>query len=127
MSKMTATSASYNTIRAGIVELLRDARSTAARSVNSIMTATYWVIGRRIVEFDKPEGSELNTAMYSSRYWQRTYPPRLVEASEHAISLRCGAFILLGPRARFCALRKKLADYSNLLGSAFELWTLVLG
>jgi len=44
---------SYNTIRAGIVELLNTARSTAARSVNSIMTAVYWDIGRRIVEFEQ--------------------------------------------------------------------------
>jgi hypothetical protein len=32
----------HNTILAGIVELLKAARSTAARSVNSIMTAVYW-------------------------------------------------------------------------------------
>ena len=40
----------YNNIRAEIVELLRAARSTAARNVNSIITATYWEIGQRIVE-----------------------------------------------------------------------------
>jgi predicted nuclease of restriction endonuclease-like (RecB) superfamily len=40
----------YDNIRAEIVELLKAARSTAARNVNSIMTATYWEIGRRIVE-----------------------------------------------------------------------------
>jgi predicted nuclease of restriction endonuclease-like (RecB) superfamily len=40
----------YDNIRTGIVELLKAARSAAARNVNSIMTATYWEIGRRIVE-----------------------------------------------------------------------------
>jgi len=39
----------YDNIRSGIVELLKAARSAAARNVNSIMTATYWEIGRRIV------------------------------------------------------------------------------
>ena len=43
----------YDNIRAGIVELLKAARSTAARNVNSIMTATYWEIGRRIVESEQ--------------------------------------------------------------------------
>jgi len=53
MSKMTVIPPNYDTIRAGIVELLKSARSAAARNVNSIMTATYWEIGRRIVELDQ--------------------------------------------------------------------------
>ncbi|HTA94598.1 MAG TPA: DUF1016 N-terminal domain-containing protein, partial [Verrucomicrobiae bacterium] len=31
--------------------LLAEARRQSARSVNAILTATYWEIGRRIVEF----------------------------------------------------------------------------
>ena len=50
MTKMTTIPDNYDDIRAEIVELLKAARSTAARNVNSIMTATYWEIGRRIVE-----------------------------------------------------------------------------
>jgi predicted nuclease of restriction endonuclease-like (RecB) superfamily len=47
----------YNTIHTGIVELLEKARRSAIRSINSIMTATYWEIGRRLVEFEQ-KGSE---------------------------------------------------------------------
>ncbi len=43
----------YDNIRAGIIELLKAARSAAARNVNSIMTATYWEIGRRIVQSEQ--------------------------------------------------------------------------
>ncbi len=50
MMKMTTIPDNYDNIRAGIVELLKAARSVAARNVNSIMTAVYWDIGRRIVE-----------------------------------------------------------------------------
>ena len=50
MTKMTTIPDNYNNIRAEIVELLKAARSIASRNVNSIMTATYWEIGRRIVE-----------------------------------------------------------------------------
>ena len=50
MTKMTTIPDNYDDIRAEIVELLKAARSTVARNVNSIMTATYWEIGRRIVE-----------------------------------------------------------------------------
>jgi hypothetical protein len=53
MTNRTTIPDNYNTIRAGIVELLRAARSAAARNVNSIMTAVYWAIGRRIVEFEQ--------------------------------------------------------------------------
>ena len=53
MTKMTTVPENYNNIRAGIVELLKAARSAAARNVNSIMTAVYWDIGRRIVKFEQ--------------------------------------------------------------------------
>lgn len=43
----------YDTIRAEIVALLRAARAASARSVNALMTATYWEVGRRIVEFEQ--------------------------------------------------------------------------
>jgi hypothetical protein len=36
----------YDDIREEIVALLKTARSAAARSVNTIITATYWEIGR---------------------------------------------------------------------------------
>jgi len=37
----------------GIGLLLEHARRTAARTINSILTATYWEVGRRIVEFEQ--------------------------------------------------------------------------
>ncbi|MBI3248014.1 MAG: DUF1016 domain-containing protein [Deltaproteobacteria bacterium] len=40
----------YEDMLSGVVELLDAARRAAARSVNALMTATYWEIGRRIVE-----------------------------------------------------------------------------
>lgn len=60
MKKKVATSKSvkrvvrgeYDDMLSGVVDLLEAARRTAARSVNTLMTATYWEIGRRIVEFE---------------------------------------------------------------------------
>ncbi|WP_162569751.1 PDDEXK nuclease domain-containing protein [Variovorax sp. SRS16] len=43
----------YADFRGGIVELLDAARQAAARSVNALMTASYWEIGRRIVEAEQ--------------------------------------------------------------------------
>jgi len=43
----------YALLVGGISELLEQARRAAARSVNSILTATYWEIGRRIVEHEQ--------------------------------------------------------------------------
>jgi len=45
--------AGYAGIHGGIVDLLDAARQTAARSVNALMTASYWEIGRRIVEAEQ--------------------------------------------------------------------------
>jgi predicted nuclease of restriction endonuclease-like (RecB) superfamily len=41
----------YTEWSVGIAALLEEARRQSARSVNAILTATYWEIGRRIVEF----------------------------------------------------------------------------
>src|SRR5438045_6331010 len=55
-SSQTA-SGEYAGLIGGIAELLEAARRTAARTVNALMTATYWEIGRRIVEFEQ-QGEE---------------------------------------------------------------------
>ena len=47
--------AAYDGFHDGIVELLQGARQAAARNINALMTATYWEIGRRIVEAE-PQG-----------------------------------------------------------------------
>ena len=43
----------YDGLLAEVVVLLETARRTAARAVNAVMTATYWEIGRRIVEVEQ--------------------------------------------------------------------------
>jgi hypothetical protein len=58
----------YGDIQDAIVALLQDARRAAARNVNALMTATYWEIGRRIVEFQ--QGGE-ERAEYGSELLKR--------------------------------------------------------
>lgn len=43
----------YDSILSELSELLEQSRRMAARSVNALMTATYWEIGRRIVEIEQ--------------------------------------------------------------------------
>lgn len=47
----------YDSVLGDISKVIDAARSSAARSVNCIMTAAYWFIGRRIFEFEQ-KGSE---------------------------------------------------------------------
>lgn len=51
--KPAALPAGYAGIHGDIVELLDAARQAAARSVNALMTASYWEISRRIVEAEQ--------------------------------------------------------------------------
>lgn len=53
MTDLTPNQADYAVVHADIVALLEAARRAAARSVNALMTATYWAVGRRIVEFEQ--------------------------------------------------------------------------
>lgn len=43
----------YAELLGGLAGLLQEARHAAARSVNTILTATYWEMGRQIVEFEQ--------------------------------------------------------------------------
>ena len=49
----TAVGSNYEQILSGISELLESARRSAARAVNRLMTASYWEIGRRLVESEQ--------------------------------------------------------------------------
>lgn len=46
-------STGYDAMLSGVAGLLEEARRTSARTVNAIMTATYWEIGRRIVKYEQ--------------------------------------------------------------------------
>ena len=53
-TKATPTAAGpYAGLVGDIGKLLEAARRASARSVNALMTATYWEIGRRILEFEQ--------------------------------------------------------------------------
>ena len=45
-----ARTAGYDAVLTDVVRLLETARRSSARTVNAIMTATYWLIGWRIVQ-----------------------------------------------------------------------------
>lgn len=96
--------ADYATVHGDIVALLEAARRAAARSVNALMTASYWEIGRHIVEFEQggearaEYGKALLTrlsadlsarfgrgfgvdSLESMRLFYRTYPPERISES----------------------------------------------
>jgi hypothetical protein len=54
-TKATDTLADYDVLLSDVVRVIEEARRAAARSVNAVMTATYWLVGRRIVE-EEQEG-----------------------------------------------------------------------
>ena len=57
MTKVISIPENYDQIRIGIVKLLNSARAASARTVNAVMTATYWEIGRRIVNSEQRGGA----------------------------------------------------------------------
>ena len=50
---LPANSPEYDVMLDDLVRLFESARRTSARAVNSVMTATYWLVGRRIVDFEQ--------------------------------------------------------------------------
>ena len=57
--------APYQAVYGDVSKIIDAAKDTAARSVNAAMTAAYWLIGHRIVEFDQSgeERAEYGTAL----------------------------------------------------------------
>lgn len=43
----------YDVLLADVMGVIEDAQRAAARSVNAVMTATYWFIARRLVEHEQ--------------------------------------------------------------------------
>jgi hypothetical protein len=62
----------YETLLLDVSRLLEQARQSAGRAVNSVMTATYWHIGRRIVEQEQKDQHEPHTAKNSWQSWPGT-------------------------------------------------------
>jgi predicted nuclease of restriction endonuclease-like (RecB) superfamily len=59
---------SYGELLSGIVVLLERGRESAARSVNAVLTTTYWLVGQRLVE--QEQGGE-ERALYGSELLKR--------------------------------------------------------
>jgi predicted nuclease of restriction endonuclease-like (RecB) superfamily len=53
LSKKESSFSGYDVILSEIIDLLESARRASVRTVNTLMTTTYWEIGRRIVEFEQ--------------------------------------------------------------------------
>lgn len=53
LPQLRARKDAYSGLVGNLTKLLEEARHAAARSVNAVMTATYWEIGRRIVEYEQ--------------------------------------------------------------------------
>lgn len=53
MRKLAQDKSSYSIFFEGVQQLLEQARKSAARSINSIIVATHWELGRRIVQFEQ--------------------------------------------------------------------------
>ncbi|MCH7916744.1 MAG: hypothetical protein IIC50_02020 [Planctomycetes bacterium] len=58
----------YESVLGDVFKIIEAARQSAARTVNSIITAAYWLIGRRIVEFEQKGKAR---AAYGERLLQR--------------------------------------------------------
>ena len=110
-SKPPAGHADYGSLLGGISKMLDEARRASARTVNAVMTATYWEIGRRIVEFEQG-GAE-----------RAAYGERLVEQLSRDLTLRFGRGFgqrnVEGMRRFYLALpsvwvRQKLATQARL-------------
>lgn len=58
-------SVGYDALLGDIIEVVDQARSAAVRGVNTVMTTSYWLVGRRIIEEEQAESAEPATVRAS--------------------------------------------------------------
>ena len=106
----------YDAVLSEVAALLEAARRSAARSVNAVMTATYWQIGRRLVEVEQDgEG-------------KAEYGERLVERLSQDLTARFGRGFgrsnLFQMRAFYIAYTQKVQTLSGQLDTLSALFPL---
>lgn len=53
IAKRAPATKDYDELLLGVVELLEAGRRQAARAVHSVLTSTYWLVGRRLIEHEQ--------------------------------------------------------------------------
>lgn len=95
--------ADYKSILGDVAGVIEAARRSAARSVNSIITAAYWLIGRRIVEHEQGGGA------------RAPYGEELIEQLAKDLSARFGRGF---GKSNLFDMRAFYLSYANILQTA---------
>ncbi len=103
MSKKTkpGLKGNYNLLIGDISSLLEYARRTSARVVNTILTATYWEIGRRIVEYE-----------YQGMERVEYYGDRLIDKLVEDLTKQFGRGF---SRSNFFLMKSFFLNYNNIV------------
>lgn len=105
-NKLTKPQDKYDSILSDLSELLEQSRRMTARSVNAIMTATYWEIGRRIVEIEQ-KGEE------RAEYYGKEIVDRLAKDLSDRFGRGFGRRNLFQMRAFYLAYEKIVQTLSG--------------
>ena len=101
--------AGYDTLLLDVSRLLENARQSAGRAVNAVMSATYWQIGRRIVEQEQ-KGSD-----------RASYGEELVASLAKDLTARIGRGFsrtnVFQMRQFFLAYREKIQTLTEFSGA----------
>lgn len=93
----------YRSVLTDVVKLLESARYASSRAINSVMTTTYWEIGRRIVEFEQRDGSRQD-------YYGKELVDRLARELTRKFGRGFGRRNLFQMRAFYLAYRKDIVQ-----------------
>jgi len=113
MKTKVADDSGYSSLVGELAHILDAARRSSARAVNVVMTATYWEVGRRIVEFEQggekraAYGDELIAGLAAdlgSRLGRGFSYPNLSRFRQFYLAHAAGEILstLRHPRARAC-------------------------
>jgi predicted nuclease of restriction endonuclease-like (RecB) superfamily len=117
MTNLKTMPENYDNIRNGIVELLKAARTAAARNVNSIMTAAYWEIGRRIVQSEQQGEARAEYGQQLVEQLAKDLSKQFGRGFGNANLWKMRAFYLTWPNERILSTLSRESGKSNAISN----------
>src|ERR1700722_13756955 len=114
----------YGKLLSGVVRLIEQARLAAVRSVNVVLTSTYWMVGQRIVEHEQ---SGLERATYGQELIKRLaedLTPQLGRGFSERNLEQMRLFYLSWPNPQTVSAESVPSSIPQTVSAKFGLWPL---
>jgi predicted nuclease of restriction endonuclease-like (RecB) superfamily len=112
----------YSELLTGVVRLIEEARLAAVRSVNAVLTSTYWLVGKRIVEHEQSGSDRAAYGQALLKKLARDLSSRLGRGFSERNLEQMRAFYLTWPNPQMVSAESAPVSISQTVSAKFASW-----